>query len=135
MDEGRKGITPRGEGAYLLVRCPVSTSVHFSLRNEGSLEYIRLCEGKESLSLNFQTFQDPRHQFHGIGRLASETLYFLATLALLHIQAELIPKKFLHSLKVKKFGLWRTTSVCNVTLSLIPSGINSCQIVKTVHKT
>ncbi len=63
----KKGIIHRGEGAYL--RCPVFTSVHFSLRNEGSSEYIRLCEGRESLSPNFQTFQDPRHQFHGIGRL------------------------------------------------------------------
>ncbi len=42
MDEGWKGIILRGEGAYL--RCPVSTSVHFSLRNEGSSVYIRLCE-------------------------------------------------------------------------------------------
>ncbi len=38
-------------GAYL--RCPVSTSVHFSLRNEGYSEYIRVCEGRESLSSNF----------------------------------------------------------------------------------
>jgi hypothetical protein len=53
-----KGIIHRREGAFLC--CPVSTSVHFSLRNEGSSEYIRLCEGRESLSLNFQTFQDPR---------------------------------------------------------------------------
>jgi hypothetical protein len=30
---------------------------------------VHLCEGRESLSPNFQTFQDPRHQFHGIGRL------------------------------------------------------------------
>ncbi len=74
--------TSRG-GAYL--RTPVSTSVHFSLRNEGSSEYIRLCEGRESLSPNCQTFQDPRHHFHGIGRLVSETLHLLATLAL-HLQ-------------------------------------------------
>jgi len=33
-----KGIIHRGEGAFL--RCPVSTSVQFSLRNEGSTEYI-----------------------------------------------------------------------------------------------
>ncbi len=38
-------------------------------------------------------------------------------------------------LKVLKFGLWRTTSVCYVTLSLTPSGLNLCQIVKTVYKT
>jgi hypothetical protein len=46
-----KGIRHRGEGAYL--RCPVSTSVQFSLRNEGSSEYICVCEGRESLRPNF----------------------------------------------------------------------------------
>ena len=56
--------------------------------------YIRLCEGRESLSPNFKTVQDPMHQFHKIGILVSETLYLLATLALLHMQAELIPWKF-----------------------------------------
>ena len=75
------------------------------------------------------------HQFHKIGILFSGTLYILATPALLHMQAELIPWKFLNFLKVKKFGLWRTMSVCYVTLSLSPSGLNLCQIVKTVHKT
>jgi hypothetical protein len=93
-----KGIRHRGRGVYL--RCPVFTTVQFSLRNEGSSEYICLCEGREILSPNFQTFQDPRHQFHGIGRLVSETLYLFATLALLHIQAELILGTFLPSLKV-----------------------------------
>ncbi len=83
-----KGIRHRGRGVYL--RCPVFTTVQFSLPNEGSSEYICLCEGREILSPNFQTFQDPRHQFHGIGRLVSETVYLFATLALLHIQAELI---------------------------------------------
>ncbi len=112
MDEGRKGIIHRGVGAYLATLPGLHTSVHFSLHTEGSSEYIRLCEGKESLSPNFQTFQDPRHQFHGIGGLVSETLYLLATLALLHMQAELIPWKFLHSLRVKKFRIWRTTYVC-----------------------
>jgi hypothetical protein len=69
----KKGIIHRGAGgAYL--RCPVSTSVHFILRNEGSSEYIRLCEGRESLSPNIQTFQDPRHQFNGIGRLVLDIL-------------------------------------------------------------
>ncbi len=34
----KKGIIHRGWGAYL--RCPVSTSVHFSLRYEGSTEYV-----------------------------------------------------------------------------------------------
>jgi hypothetical protein len=33
-----KGIIHRGEGAFL--RCPVSTSVQFSLRDEGSTEYM-----------------------------------------------------------------------------------------------
>ncbi len=72
-----KGIIHRGEGAYL--RCPISTSVHFSLRNEGSSEYIRLCEGRESLSPNFQTFRTPGiSQFQWIRRLVSEPLYLLA---------------------------------------------------------
>jgi hypothetical protein len=93
-----KGIRHRGRGVYL--RCLVFTTVQFSLRDEGSSEYICLCEGREILSPNFQTFQDPRHQFHGIGRLVSETLYLFATLALLHIQAELILGTFLPSLKV-----------------------------------
>jgi hypothetical protein len=35
-----------------------------------------------------------------IRNTGSETLYLLATLALLHMQAQLIPWKFLHSLKV-----------------------------------
>jgi hypothetical protein len=46
-----KGIRHRGEGAYL--RCPVSNSVQFSLRNVGSSEYICVCEGRESLRPNF----------------------------------------------------------------------------------
>ncbi len=46
-----KGIRHRGEGAYL--PCPVSTSVQFSLRNEGSSEYICVCEVIESLRPNF----------------------------------------------------------------------------------
>jgi hypothetical protein len=33
--------------------------VHFSLRNEGSSEYIRLCEGRESLSKIFKLFRAP----------------------------------------------------------------------------
>jgi hypothetical protein len=48
MKEARDKTSSRG--AYL--RCPVSTSVHFSLRNEGSSEYKGVCEGRESLSLN-----------------------------------------------------------------------------------
>jgi hypothetical protein len=46
-----KGIRHRGRGAYL--RCPVSNSVQFSLRNEGSSEYICVCGGRESLRPNF----------------------------------------------------------------------------------
>ncbi len=49
-----KGIRHRGEGAYL--RCPVSTSVQFRLCNEGSSEYICVCEGRESLRPNFFKF-------------------------------------------------------------------------------
>jgi hypothetical protein len=51
MDEGSKGIRHGGVGAYL--RCPVFTTVHFSLRDEGSSEYIQVCEGRESLRPNF----------------------------------------------------------------------------------
>jgi hypothetical protein len=40
MDEGSKGIRHGGGGFNL--RCPVYTTVHFSLRNEGSSEYIRV---------------------------------------------------------------------------------------------
>jgi hypothetical protein len=40
MDEGSKGIRHGGGGANL--RCPVYTTVHFSRRNEGSPEYIRV---------------------------------------------------------------------------------------------
>jgi hypothetical protein len=36
----------------------------------------------------------------GSATLVSETLYLLATLALLHMQVELIPWKFLHSVEV-----------------------------------
>ncbi len=68
-----KGIIHRWGGAHL--RWPVSTSVQFSLRNEGSSEYKRLFEGRESLCPNFQTFQDPRHQFHRIARLVSGLLF------------------------------------------------------------
>jgi len=46
-----KGIRHGGGGAYL--RCPVFTTVQFSLREEGSSEYIRVCEGRESLRPNF----------------------------------------------------------------------------------
>jgi hypothetical protein len=224
MDEGRKG--------YAYLRCPVFTSVHFSLRNEGSSEYIRLCEGRESLSPNFQTFQDPRHQFHGIGRLVLHSIadpgsrirclfdlwiqdpgwiksgsgsgiwneqpgsYFLELinhfLGLKYLNSLMRSgiriwdgknsdlgtgikdrKKFdpgsgktsrisntgfgnplsschtrttsyagrTDSLEIfalltsLKIWLWRTTSVCYVTLSLTPSGLNLCQIGKTVHKT
>jgi hypothetical protein len=51
MDEGSKGIRHGGGGAHL--RCPVFTTVHFSLRDEGSSEYIQVCEGRESLRPNF----------------------------------------------------------------------------------
>ena len=51
MDEGSKGIRHGGGGAYL--RCPVFTTVQFSLRDEGSSEYIQVCEGRESLRPNF----------------------------------------------------------------------------------
>ncbi len=51
MDEGSKGIRHGGGGANL--RCPVFTTVHFSLRDEGSSEYIQVCGGRESLRPNF----------------------------------------------------------------------------------
>ncbi len=66
--------------------------------------YVYVKRERESLSPKFKTFQDPRHQFHKIGRLVSGTLYILAIPALLHIQAELIPWKFLHFLKFKNSG-------------------------------
>ncbi len=97
-----KGIIHRGEGAHL--RCPVSATVQFSLRNEGSSEYMCLCEGRESLCPNFQTFQDPRHQFHGIGRLVSGLLFlglFITTYAGGNDSWE-----FLHSLKVHKIEIF-----------------------------
>jgi hypothetical protein len=46
-----------GRGAYL--RCPVFTTVHFSLHDEGSSEYIRVCEGRESLRPNFKLLRTP----------------------------------------------------------------------------
>jgi hypothetical protein len=46
-----KGIRHGGGGAYL--RCPVFTTVQFSLHDEGSSEYIRVCEERESLRPNF----------------------------------------------------------------------------------
>ncbi len=52
-----KGIRHRGEGAYL--RYPVFTTVQFSLRDEGSSEYICVCEGRESLRPNFKLFRTP----------------------------------------------------------------------------
>jgi hypothetical protein len=103
-----KGIIHRGEGAHL--RCPVSTTVQFSLRNEGSSVYMCLFEGRESLCPNFQTFQDPRHQFHGIGRLVSGLLFcglFIATYAGGSDSWEIFA--LLKSLKIRA---WGTTSVC-----------------------
>jgi hypothetical protein len=52
MDEGSNRDKTWGRGANL--RCPVSTTVRFSLRNEGSSEYIHVWEGGESLSPNFK---------------------------------------------------------------------------------
>jgi hypothetical protein len=95
-----KWIIHQGGGAYL--RCPVSNSVQFSLHNEGSSEYIRLCEGRESLCPNFQTFQDPRHRFHGISRLVSGLLFrglFIATYAGGNVSLEIFA--LLKSLKIR----------------------------------
>jgi hypothetical protein len=95
-----KGIIHRGGGAYL--RCPVFNSVQFSLRNEGSSEYICLCEGRESLCPNFQTFQDPMHRFHGISRLVSGLLFrglFIATYAGGNVSLEIFA--LLKSLKIR----------------------------------
>ncbi len=51
MDEGReRDKTSMGGGLPTLL---VSTSVQFSLRNEGSSEYLCVCEGRESLRPNF----------------------------------------------------------------------------------
>ena len=76
MDERSKGIRHGGGGAYL--RCPVFTTVHFSLCNEGSSEYICVCEGRESLRPNFYfRFQDPEYigaisNFYGNSRRYSQ---------------------------------------------------------------
>jgi hypothetical protein len=52
MDEGReRDKTSRGGGLPTLPS--LYTSVQFSLRNEGSSEYICVCEGRESLRPNF----------------------------------------------------------------------------------
>ncbi len=66
----KKGIIHRGGGGYL--RCPVFTSVHFSLRNEGSSVYIRVCEERERAwarilelftpHINFAIFSQKNHQ-------------------------------------------------------------------------
>jgi hypothetical protein len=48
------------------------------------LQSTHICVKGESLCPNFQTFQDPRHQFHGIGRLVSDLLFrglFIASYA------------------------------------------------------
>jgi hypothetical protein len=100
MDEGRERDNTSRRGAYL--RCPVSNSVQFSLRNEGSSEYTRLCEGRESLCPNFHTFQDPRHRFHGISRLVSGLLFrglFIATYAGGKVSLEIFA--LLKSLKIR----------------------------------
>ncbi len=114
MDEGRK----EGDNTSRCGGLPTLPGLYLSTFQPSQRGFFRVhrfvWRERESMSPNFQTFQDPRHQFHGIGRLVSETLYLLATLALLHMQAKLIPWKFLHSLKVKKFGIWRTTHVCLV---------------------
>jgi hypothetical protein len=91
MDKGRKGYYIEGGGGEGTdgPMMSVSTSVHFSLRNDGSSEYICLCEGLESLSTNFQSFQNPRHQFHGIGRLVLETLLSSCYTRTTNKQAEL----------------------------------------------
>jgi hypothetical protein len=59
---------------FTLTLFPVPTSV---------LQSTYVCvKGERDLRLNFQTFQDPRHQFHRIGRLVSETFYLPTTIAL-----------------------------------------------------
>jgi hypothetical protein len=47
-----KGIRHRGGEPTYAAGC-MFTTVQFSLRNEGSSEYIRVCEGRESLRPNF----------------------------------------------------------------------------------
>jgi hypothetical protein len=73
-------------------------------------------KGRESLSPNFKTFQDPMHQFHKIGILFSGTLYIIAIPALLHMQAELIPWKFLHFLFRTLTTEQSTSSKCKIIL-------------------
>jgi hypothetical protein len=60
MDEGRRGCnTSRRGGLPTLPGLYLST---FQPSHRGFFR-VRLCEGRECLSPNFQTFQDPRHQF------------------------------------------------------------------------
>jgi hypothetical protein len=81
----------------------------------------------------FSNFSGPQASIPRIGRLVSETLYLFATLALTtYAGGTDLWNAILISLN---FGLWRTTPVCYVTLSFTSSGLNLCQIVKTVLKT
>jgi hypothetical protein len=74
-----KGIRHRGEGTYL--RCPVSTSVQFSLRNEGSSEYILVGSLKMNTALEYST----RVVQEGDRRCKKSTLNDLAYLTPLRI--------------------------------------------------
>ncbi len=94
-----------------------------------------MCEGRESLSPDFQTFQDPRHQFHKIGRLVLETLYLFAILALLKYPGGTDSLEIFALLKSFKIRALENYVCLLRHISLTPSGLNLCQIVKTVHKT
>ena len=67
-----------------------------SLMRSG-MEKIRIWEPGSRIEKSW--IRDPE-KHTGSATLVSETLYLLATLALLHMQVELIPWKFLHSLQV-----------------------------------
>jgi hypothetical protein len=128
-----KGIRHRGRRVYL--RCPVFTTVQFSLRDEGSSEYICLCEGREILSPNFQTFKTP-----GINSTELADWFRKPFIFLLHSHYYIYRRNWFlgHFCPPKKFKNSSSGELCMSVTSHFhwpPSGLNKCQIVETVHKT
>ncbi len=97
MDEGRerdntsrRGGLPTLSGLY--------TSVQFSLRNEGSSEYYVCVKGERACARIFKLFGSP-----GINSTELVDWFWICSFvgySSLHMQAEMIPWKFLISLKV-----------------------------------
>jgi hypothetical protein len=86
MDEGRKGIIHRGVGAYLPYAAR-SLPQYISAFATRVLQSTYVCvKGKREPEPEFSNFSGPQlHQFHGIGRLVSETLYLLNTVLALPV--------------------------------------------------